>query len=61
MTPQEEAMITIAIYIFFATCLSLPFIVARLYYKANRTINKANKILDYVQSSEEDSRKYRDN
>lgn len=61
MSEIEEVMITIAVYVFFITCISLPFIVARLYYKANRTINKADKILTYVQNSEEDNRKYRDN
>lgn len=60
MTEMEEALITIAIYVFIISCFSLPLIIARLYYKANRTINRADKLLDYVQTSEEDARKYRD-
>lgn len=58
MTEQQEGMLTFALYIFFATCISLPFIVWWLSAKANKVINKADKILDYVETEERDSRKY---
>lgn len=60
MNQYEEGLLTIAIYLFIITAFALPFIVGSLYYKANRTINKADKILRYVQQNEEDSRKYRE-
>lgn len=59
MEQYQEGLLTIAIYIFIITAFSLPFIVARVYYKIIRVISRADKLLKYAQQNEEESRKYR--
>lgn len=60
MDEYTEGVFIVAVYIFVVVAFSLPFLVAYLFVRINRTINRAKKILDYVTESEEEARKYHD-
>lgn len=58
MDEYTEGLFVVAIYLFVVVAFSLPPIIIYLYVRIMRTIKKANKILEYVEQSEEESRKY---
>lgn len=58
MSEYEEGIFIIAVYLFVIVVFTLPFLVTYLFIKISRTVNRANKILNYVEEGEEDARKY---
>lgn len=58
MNEYEEGMLVIAVYVFVVTVFTLPFLITYLFVKITRTVNRAIKILDYVEENEIESRKF---
>lgn len=58
MSEYEEGMLVIAVYVFVVTVFTLPFLVTYLFVKFNRTLNRANRVLTFIQDGEEEQRKY---
>jgi hypothetical protein len=58
MSEYEEGIFIIAVYLFVVVVFTLPFLVTYLFIKISRTVNRANRILTYVEETEEDARKY---
>lgn len=54
----NEGLLVIAVYLFVATAFSLPFVIVYLFVKISKVIIRANKVLDYVNESEIEARKY---
>lgn len=60
MSNIEEGLVTVAVYMFFLSAVSLPLLIAYFSRKINRVINKADKLVDYANEQETEARKYRD-
>lgn len=58
MSEHEEGMLIIAVYVFIVTVFTLPFLIGYLFLKITKTVNRAIKVLDYVEESEIETRKY---
>ena len=58
MSEHDEAILVIAVYVFVVIVFSLPFLITYLFVKIHKTINRANKILSYVEEGEVEARKY---
>lgn len=58
MSEQEEVLLVVSVYAFVLVVFTMPILIAYLFVKITRTIKRANKILDYIYESEEESRKY---
>ena len=58
MSEYDEVIFVVAVYVFIVTALTMPFLVGYLFYRINKTVNRATKILDYVEDSEVENRKY---
>lgn len=58
MDEYTEGLLVVAVYLFVATAFSLPALIIYLYVRINRTVKRANKILEYVEEAEQETRKY---
>lgn len=58
MNEREEALLVIAVYVFVVTVFTMPFLITYLFVKISRTVQRANKLLSYVEEAEEETRKY---
>lgn len=58
MDEYTEGLFVVAVYMFVAVAFSLPPIIIYLYIRITNTINKANKLIQYLYESEEEGRKY---
>lgn len=58
MSEYEEGMLVIAVYVFVATVFTLPFLAGYLFIKFNRTLNRATRVLTFIENEEEEKRKY---
>lgn len=54
----NEGLLVIAVYVFVATAFSLPVVIMYLFYKISKIITRAHKLLEYVEESEIETRKY---
>lgn len=58
MNEYEEGMLVVAVYVFVVTVFTMPFLITYLFVKISRTVQRANKLLSYVEEAEEETRKY---
>lgn len=58
MDEYTEGLFVIAVYLFVVVAFSLPPLIIHLYIRITRTINKANRLIEFIYESEEESRKY---
>lgn len=58
MSEYEEGMLVIAVYVFVVIVFTLPFLIGYLFLKIHRVVKRATKILEYVEESEVESRKF---
>lgn len=59
MSEQDEAILVIAVYVFVVIVFTLPFVITYLFVRIHKIVNRANKILSYVEENEEEARKYK--
>jgi hypothetical protein len=58
MSEYNEGLLVVAVYVFVATAFTLPIVIMYLFIRISKIINRAHKLLTYVEQSEEESRKY---
>lgn len=58
MDEYTEGLFIVAVYLFVAVAFSLPPLVVYFAIRIRRLIKRADKVLTYVEQSEEESRKY---
>lgn len=58
MNEYEEGMLVVAVYVFVVTVFTMPFLITYLFVKISRTVKRANKLLEFIYESEEETRKY---
>ena len=58
MEEYNEGLLVIAVYIFVATAFSLPIVIVYLFIRIRNVIDRAHKLLDYIQDEEDEARKY---
>ncbi len=58
MEEYNEGLFAVAVYLFVATAFSLPVVIVYLFMKISKVIHRAHKLLEYVEESEIEARKY---
>jgi len=60
MDEYREGLFVIAVYVFMIVAFSLPPLIVYFAIRIRNIIKRADKILNYVEQSEEETRKYHD-
>jgi hypothetical protein len=54
----NEGVLVVAVYVFVATAFSLPVVIAYLFIRIVRLLNRFHKFLSYAEDAEQETRKY---